>query len=130
MEEEQHGYAEWSIMELMGHRRLGGFVCETTLAGAGVLRIDIPMHAGGTCTQFYPPAALYCLTPVSEEIARAVARENQPRPISQWELPPARTHERRNAGVNETAYNEATYCDDENPSDDDEENDEDSHQPY
>jgi hypothetical protein len=41
-------------------------------------------------TQFYSPAALYCLTPTTEEIARAVALRNQPEPVTRWELPPAR----------------------------------------
>lgn len=33
------GYA---ILEILGHRRLGGFVTETDIAGHGFLRIDIP----------------------------------------------------------------------------------------
>lgn len=77
----------WAILELMGHRRLGGYVRETTIAGAGLLRIDIPMADGKTATQFYPPSALYCLTPTTEEIARVVALANQPAPVSRWELP-------------------------------------------
>lgn len=32
----------WAILELMGHRRLGGYVSEATVAGAGFLRIDVP----------------------------------------------------------------------------------------
>ena len=78
----------WCILELMGHRRLAGSVREVTIAGAGFLRLDIPGEDGvpGT-TQFYPPAALYCLTPTTEEIARAMARQNRPRPVERWELP-------------------------------------------
>ena len=30
----------WAILELMGHRRLAGYVREVELAGAGVLRLD------------------------------------------------------------------------------------------
>lgn len=78
------GYA---ILELMGHRRLAGFVRETTIAGVGMLRIDVPMPDGKTATQFYPPSALYCLTPTTEEIARHIAQNNQPRPVQVWELP-------------------------------------------
>lgn len=64
----------WAVLELMGHRRLVGYVRETTLAGAGVLRIDVLNTVGGgsaePATQFYPPSALYCLTPCTEEAAR------------------------------------------------------------
>ena len=85
---EQRSYDEWSIMELMGHRRLAGKVTEQEVAGAGLLRIDVYTD-GDTpvATQFYSPSALYCLTPVTEEIARAVAKRNQPEPVQRWELP-------------------------------------------
>lgn len=87
-EQQKRPYAEWSILELMGHRRLAGFVREVELAGADVLRIDIPGPDGGiVATQYYPPASMYGLTPTTEEIARAVARQNQPQPVQRWELP-------------------------------------------
>jgi hypothetical protein len=64
----------WCVLELMGHRRLGGYVSEASVGGAGLIRIDIP---GGEevpgCTQFYSPAALYCITPTTETIARGIA---------------------------------------------------------
>ena len=80
----------WAILELMGHRRLAGYVREQEIAGTGMLRIDVPGEAGYVATQFYSPAALYCLTPTTEEIARAVAKRAQPEPVQRWELPPAR----------------------------------------
>ena len=36
-------------------------------------------------TQFYSPAALYCLTPTTEEMARAI--RSRPEPVTAWELP-------------------------------------------
>lgn len=87
-EQQQQPYAEWSILELLGHRRLAGFVREVELAGAGMLRIDVPGPDGETvATQLYNPSAVYGLTPVTEAIARAVARQNQPEPVQRWELP-------------------------------------------
>ena len=90
----------WSILELMGHRRLGGRVQEATIAGAGVIRIDVPNEEGGETTQFYAPGALFSLTPTTEAVARAVARTNQPAPVSRFELeaprrtdPPGGTYE-------------------------------------
>ncbi len=67
----------WAVLEVMGHRRLVGLVSECTIAGAGFLRIDIPGPDGGTlATQFYPPSAVFCLTPTTEEIARKEAERS------------------------------------------------------
>jgi hypothetical protein len=92
---EQTAYEAWSILELMGHRRLGGFVREVQVAGAGFLRIDVPGDVEGEThsTQFYPPSSVYCLTPVSEEAARIVARSSRPQPVQHWELPEGRRHD-------------------------------------
>lgn len=79
----------WAILELMGHRRLGGFVSEATLAGGAFIRIDVPAEVEGTkpATQFYSPSSVYCLTPTTEDVARKVAKLAQPTPVHQWELP-------------------------------------------
>lgn len=80
----------WAILELMGHRRLGGYVREATLAGGAFLRIDIPGPESGetlTATQFYSPGSVYALTPTTEEVVRAVAKSSQPTPVARWELP-------------------------------------------
>jgi hypothetical protein len=91
-EQAQGSYEAWSILELMGHRRLGGFVREVQIAGAGFFRIDVPGDADGEIhsTQFYPPSSVYCLTPVSEAAAKVAARSNRPQPVATWELPPPR----------------------------------------
>lgn len=78
----------WAILELMGHRRLGGYVSEATLAGSSFVRIDVPGEGEAkSASQFYNPSAVYCLTPTSEETARAVAKMAQPAPVQRWELP-------------------------------------------
>jgi len=81
----------WYILELMGHRRLAGRVTEKTIAGAGFLRIDVPAEEPGAsvATQFYPPSAVYCMTPTTEATAREVARGCQPAPVHPWEMRPA-----------------------------------------
>lgn len=40
-------FESWAILELLGHRRLAGFVRETMIAGAGLLRIDVPSQCEG-----------------------------------------------------------------------------------
>ena len=85
-EYEQDTFEGWAILELMGHRRLGGFVRAQELAGKGFIRIDVPAtddHEGAT--QFYNPDSLYALTPTTEEIALKIAQD-APMPVNRWEL--------------------------------------------
>jgi hypothetical protein len=82
-------FDEWAVVEVMGHRRLAGRVTEQRLAGADLLRVDIPIHGGEFATQYYGGSSIFCLTPVTEEVARAVACRNTPEPIHRWELPAA-----------------------------------------
>jgi hypothetical protein len=89
MNSEQWG--AWAILELMGHRRIAGFVSEVELAGKGMLRIEIPTDP--PATQFYSPESLYCLTPTTEELAKQLAESSAPKPVSRWELPPAKEPE-------------------------------------
>jgi hypothetical protein len=80
----------WCILELLGHRRVAGRVREVQLAGAGMLRVDIPAVDGhAEQTQFYAPGALYALHPVDEATARAAAGQWRPEPVHRWELPAA-----------------------------------------
>lgn len=84
-------FDEWAIVELLGHRRLAGRVREVTLAGAGMLRLDIPATPGhGEQTQYINPSSLYALHPTTEAIATAAAGNFRPSPVSRWELEPAK----------------------------------------
>lgn len=87
---EANPFAEWVILELMGHRRLAGYLTEQEIAGRGFLRLDVPGADGlPPATQLYNPSSVYCITPTTEEIARAVATGNRPAPVSRWELQPS-----------------------------------------
>src|SRR5215216_3659060 len=86
--ESEAGIDGWAILELMGHRRLGGRLSEATIAGGAFIRVDVPHpnEAGVfTASQFYSPAAVYAITPTTEEIACAIAR-GAPEPVSRWDL--------------------------------------------
>ncbi len=84
---EETAFEGWAILELMGHRRLAGYLQEQEIAGAAFLRLDVPGDEGPVATQFYSPSAVYCITPTTEELARQVARLNEPAPVTRWELP-------------------------------------------
>jgi len=83
-------FAEWMILELMGHRRLAGRVREVQLAGVGFLRLDIPECDGDPGrTQYISPGSVYALHPVDEATARQAAAAWRPEPVHRWELPAA-----------------------------------------
>lgn len=66
----------WAVLEIMGHRRIAGRVTEETIAGAVMLRVDIPGPKAGDppkATQYYGGASLFCMTPTTEELARREA---------------------------------------------------------
>lgn len=79
-------FEEWAILELMGHRRLAGKVTDAVIGGGAFLRIDIPGKDGCQTTQFYSPNSVYCISPTTEDIARAVAAQSEPAPVFPWEM--------------------------------------------
>lgn len=106
MSGERQGLEGWVILELMGHRRLAGHVTETTVAGAPMLRIDIPRGERETLTQFYGGSAIYCITPCSEELARRVAASTVfAGPVHEYEL-------RLTPGGNRDEHEDADVVDD------------------
>jgi hypothetical protein len=81
-------FGEWCVVELLGHRRLAGYVQEVQLAGTGFLRLDIPPAGDDPGrTQFIAPGSVYALHPVGEETARRAAGAWRPAPVQRWELP-------------------------------------------
>jgi hypothetical protein len=78
---------EWAIVEIMGHLRRAGRICEVARFGANLLRVDIPIPGeaeGETIfvSEFFSGASIYRLRPYSEEIAREAARQiGDPRPV-------------------------------------------------
>jgi hypothetical protein len=100
---DQPAFEGWAIVELMGHRRLAGMVTEAQIAGHAFIRLDVPAPTIGIgddpedgvrtdATQFYSPAAVYCITPTSLETALKVAAMARPAPATRWELDPAAQH--------------------------------------
>src|SRR6185295_17411712 len=93
------GFEGFAILELMGHRRIAGYVSQVEQFGTAMLRIDIPGRERQT-TQFYSGSSIYCLTPTTEDIATAIALKCQPEPVHQYELPAPRTS-RGDAGMDD-----------------------------
>ena len=84
-------FDDWVILEIDGYRKLAGKATEATIAGAPLLRIDIPLvslleDGKKFFTQYYAPGHIYCITPTTETIARAYAAHHQPVPAEKWDL--------------------------------------------
>lgn len=105
------GYTGWAILELMGHRRLGGCVAPVDQYGAPMLRIDVP-ESGiyPAYTQYYSPASIYCLTPTTEDAARRVAVHYAQPDVLRLELPSPSADDDSSVGVSHRPDSTAHPC--------------------
>ncbi len=86
--DKEERFETWAVIELFGHTRIAGMVTEATLGGCAFLRVDVPEANGHPgFTKYLGNGAIYSMTPVSEEIARAVAVNCRPAPVQPYELP-------------------------------------------
>jgi hypothetical protein len=83
-------FEQWANVELMGHQRVVGRCTEESIAGANMLRVDIPVagnaHVTEFATRYFSSSAIYCITPVTEEVARKLCRNLKQEPAFAWEL--------------------------------------------
>ena len=81
-------FNQWCIVELFGHQRIAGFVTETQIAGAGFIQVDVPQVRDGAkpFSRLYNPSAVYAINPVTEPIAREMAKRIDTRPIVAWDI--------------------------------------------
>jgi|SRR6185369_3533451 len=78
-------FEEWCLVELFGHNRIIGKCTETVIAGGAFLRVDVPeVKTEKAFTRFYRPEAIYCISPVSEEIALKMVEEYRAEPVSRF----------------------------------------------
>jgi hypothetical protein len=73
----------WAIVELFGHNKIAGYVTTAIIGTSAMLRIDIPeVEEAPAYTRFYGPGAIYSLTLVTEEIARAALKAIRPAAVT------------------------------------------------
>ena len=81
-------FDSWAIVEVMGHRRFSGRVTEQSLGGTSFVRVDVPAtKRTAPFTKLLGAGSIYCVTPCTEEIARADAETNMSNPLSELSLP-------------------------------------------
>lgn len=90
MKEIGEGFDSWAIVEVMGFKKLAGHVTEQQLAGASLVRVDVPeCVTGETIVPAYSKlvgvGSIYMITPTDEATARKAARvlahQNDPLPL-------------------------------------------------
>ena len=89
--------SQWAIVELMGHKVVAGQVSKSEMLGKPMLRVDVPATSTYPgFTQFYGDDAIYCVTFVSDEVARLTAEQSKVNPVSVYvpELIPKEQHEK------------------------------------
>ena len=110
---EKQALDQWAIVALMGHQQIAGRVTEAELGGGKLLRIDVPEVDGRQAlTRFFGTAAIYDITFVSEETARAFASRLRPEPIAVWD---ARTLLEKSKSSQPTLPGETDDEDDDGP---------------
>ena len=85
---EETKFEKWAIIELMGRNMIAGFVTEQVIGGSAMLRVDVPGTTDQTAfTKFFGGAAVYAITPTTQEIATAAAQKLTIRPVQEWVVP-------------------------------------------
>lgn len=93
----------YAIVEVMGHQKFAGLVSEHVIAGQAFIRVDVPEIPTETqgegvdriviqdgipgFTKLLGPSSIYAMSPVSEEVARHVAKSLRQRVLQPWEMP-------------------------------------------
>lgn len=89
-------FETWAVVELFGHKQIAGKVSEQVIGGCTFVRVDVPATTDRPAySKMYGNGAIYCITPVVEEIARLAAHEiekyNNPIPVALPKALPAAT---------------------------------------
>lgn len=82
----KEGFKGWAVLELMGHRRLAGYVEEVEVASSKLLQITVYPKDAKPWQQFYGAAAIYCLSPVTEAVARKIMEGSEAEPTFAWDV--------------------------------------------
>lgn len=82
---EEQKFDLWCMVELFGHQKIAGRCTEQNVAGTNMLRIDVPEAANQPAfTRFLSSGAIYAINPVTEEVARKLARSYNVAPVDAW----------------------------------------------
>lgn len=72
-------FEAWAVVELFGHQRVAGRLCEQAIGGETFLRVDVPASSGHQeYSRLFGKGAIYCINLCDEATARAAAAYQRP----------------------------------------------------
>lgn len=84
-EMENKTFDEWAIVELFGHKKMAGRVCEETIGGCSFVRIDVPKTKNAPAwSKLLGQGAIYGITITDENTAKLCAESYNPEPMDKW----------------------------------------------
>ncbi len=87
-QEAEQKFECFAIVELMGRNVIAGYVSEQVIAGAALLRVDVPAtERQPAYTKFFGGSSIYGITPTTEDIVKRAAERLNIRPVSEWVVP-------------------------------------------
>lgn len=70
-----------------GHTKIAGTASEYNIGSASFIRIDVPeTESQPAFTRIVNPSAVYAINPVTEEVARQMAKQLDEAPIQAWDI--------------------------------------------
>lgn len=98
------------MVELFGHSRIAGRCSEQNIAGANMLRVDVPATKKQPAfTRFLSAGAIYAINPVTEETAREISGQLEIAPVTPWDV--RQLIETRVLELQSKQHNEISYED-------------------
>lgn len=80
----------WAIVEIMGHKKFAGRVTEQTIGGTSFVRVDVPEISDPKLppfTKLFGAGSIYCISPCTEETAKAFAAKIRSESFYSYEAP-------------------------------------------
>lgn len=88
MSNEPEAFEGYAIVELMGRNVIAGYVTTQVIAGAAMLRVDVPsVEDSSPFTKFFGGPSIYAITPCDEDAMLTAAKRLRTRPIDLWIVP-------------------------------------------
>lgn len=97
MEQTTQSLKTHAIVEIMGQKKVAGYVTTEVFGSICMLRVDIPETTRRIAfTQYFGMGSIYCLTPVDAETAKTTAEGLAVMPPITWETDQLIDHVVRN----------------------------------